>query len=85
MKMAIFITLIQMSLIAAESQSPSREELKKRLDSYIKENKEASTSISPLIDRLNNILSNEIRSPGIHVQPPASALPADDKRNPIKK
>lgn len=60
----LFLALLLTSFsFAADSQAPSNEEMKARLDGYVKENQEASMSIEPLIKKLNNILSPEKRLP----------------------
>lgn len=65
MKYFILVLTVTFQLFAAESQPPSKEEMRKRLDSYVRENKEASMTIEPLIDRLKEILGAGNRGPAL--------------------
>jgi hypothetical protein len=48
-----------LSLFAQEPAKLSKEEMKQNLDKFVKENREASVGIEPLIEKVREILSSE--------------------------
>lgn len=58
MKNLIFLSLF-ISLTAISVEQPSKEEMSQNLRRYVKENKEASVSIAPLIEKLTSILDGQ--------------------------
>ena len=78
-------TLLMSALLATIScfadEAPSKDEMKKNLEDYVKKNQEASVQIMPLIERVRELLKGkENTPPGKEGRTPATE-PAHEQAN----